>query len=316
MKIGIDAMGGDFAPKECIAALQNFVDLNGQDETQFVVYGQKEALDQFHEITNHRKIHMVYTGDSIGMSEHATKAVAAKRDSSINVGIGHLEAGQIDAFIGAGNTGAMMVSSLYTLKTIPGIERPALSTVLPQKSGITGVLLDVGANSDVKPESLARFAVLGTEYAKAVYGIQNPRVALLNIGEESEKGNLLTKAAYPLLSKQDHIHFIGNIEGRDIFNDLADVVVCDGFTGNVVVKTCEGFFYNLLKRGIEDDFLNRFNFDNYGGTPILGVRKPVIVGHGISKRETFSKMIKLAKDVVESELISKIETSFSEKESI
>ena len=177
------------------------------------------------------------------------------------------------------------------------------------------MLLDVGLNSDVKPETLAKFAVLGSEFAKAVYNISNPRVGLLSIGEEKEKGNILTKAAFPLLEQQKGINFLGNVEGRHLFEDIADVVVCDGFTGNIIVKTCEGFFYNLLKRGVEDDFLNRFNFENYGGTPILGIKKPVIVGHGISKAKTFRNMIKLSKNVVDSNLISKIELSFSESTS-
>lgn len=315
MRIGIDAMGGDFAPQECIQAILQEA-REGDDQSLFVVFGEEEALQPYLAELEHPQIKVVFTGPSIGMSEHATKAVASKKDSSINVGMYSLAQGEIDAFIGAGNTGAMMVSAMYTVQTINHIERPALSTVLPQRNGGTGVLLDVGANSDVKPETLSRFAVLGSEFAKAVYGIDDPRVGLLNIGEEKEKGNLLTKAAYPLLEERQGIHFIGNIEGRDIFNNVADVVVCDGFTGNIVVKTCEGFFYNLLKRGVKDEFLDRFNFENYGGTPILGVKKPVIVGHGISKSKTFRNMIKLSKNVVESNLISKIEQSFSEQKSI
>lgn len=311
MRIGIDAMGGDFAPKECIKAV--LTEANAIDcDSQFFVFGEKEALAEYSSDLQHPNITVLYTGESIGMGEHATKAVASKKESSINVGMNFLAENKIDAFLGAGNTGAMMVSALYQVKTIPGIERPALSSVLPQQSGITGVLLDVGANSDVKPETLAKFAVLGSEYAKAVYGIANPRVGLVNIGEEEEKGNILTKAAFPVLKNQKGINFIGNVEGRHLFNDLVDVAVCDGFTGNVIVKSCEGFFYNLLKRGVEDDFLNKFNFEHYGGTPILGIKKPVIVGHGITKEKTFRNMIKLSKNVVDSKLISKIEQSFSE----
>ena len=306
-------MGGDYAPKECIQAV--IQEANESADSYFVVFGEKDALQDYASELQHPHITVVYTGESIGMSEHATKAVAAKKDSSINAGTYALAQGQIDAFIGAGNTGAMMVSSMYNVKTIENIERPALSTILPQRNGKAGVLLDVGANSDVKPETLTKFAVLGSEFAKAVYGIEDPRVGLLNIGEEKEKGNLLTKAAYPLLEQRQGIHFIGNVEGREIFNDVADVVVCDGFTGNIVVKTCEGFFYNLLKRGVNDEYLNRFNFEHYGGTPILGVKKPVIVGHGISKASTFRNMIKLSKNVVDSNLISKIELSFSEQTS-
>jgi glycerol-3-phosphate acyltransferase PlsX len=310
MRIGIDAMGGDFAPDECIKGVIEELQYGDPSDT-YIIYGEEIALKPFMSDLSHERIEVVYSGESIGMSEHATKAVASKKDSSINIGTAHLAAGKIDAFAGAGNTGAMMVSSLYNVKTIKDIERPALTTVLPQRSGITGVLLDVGANADVKPETLVRFAILGSVYAKAVYGIESPRVGLLNIGEEPEKGNILTKAAFPLLSTTGKIDFIGNVEGRDIFNDVADVVVCDGFTGNIVVKTCEGFFYNLLKRGVKDEFLDKFNFENYGGSAILGIKKPVIVGHGISKGNTFRNMIKLSKNVVDSNLISKIESSFS-----
>jgi glycerol-3-phosphate acyltransferase PlsX len=311
MKIGVDAMGGDFAPAECVKAVVS--EANQEDnKLHFFLFGEKEALSTYAVELNHPNITIVHTGKSIGMAEHATKAVVSKKDSSINVGMLYLSEDKIDAFLSAGNTGAMMVSALYQVKTIPGIDRPALSSVLPQQSGVTGVLLDVGANSDLKPETLAKFAVLGSEYAKAVYGIKNPRVGLVNIGAEEEKGNLLTKATFPLLKEKKGINFIGNVEGRDLFNDLVDVAVCDGFTGNVIVKTCEGFFYNLLKRGVEDDFLTKFNFEHYGGTPILGVKKPVIIGHGITKEKTFLNMIKLSKNVVESNLISKIELSFSE----
>lgn len=311
MKIGIDAMGGDFAPEECVKAV--VTEANREDnELNFFLFGEEDSLKPYVTELNHPNISIIYTGESIGMAEHATKAVVSKKDSSINVGMHYLSEDKIDAFMSAGNTGAMMVSALYQVKTIPGIDRPALSSVLPQQSGITGVLLDVGANSDLKPETLAKFAVLGSEYAKAVYGIKNPRVGLVNIGAEEEKGNILTKATFPLLKEKKGINFIGNVEGRDLFNDLVDVAVCDGFTGNVIVKTCEGFFYNLLKRGVKDDFLTKFNFEHYGGTPILGVKKPVIIGHGITKEKTFLNMIKLSKNVVESDLISKIEQSFFE----
>ena len=311
MRIGIDAMGGDFAPEECVKAILEEARVKNCED-QFFIFGEQESLKPYTDDLDHPNITVIFTGDSIGMGEHATKAVASKKESSINVGTNFLATSKIDAFLGAGNTGAMMVSALYQVKTIDGIDRPALSSVLPQQSGITGVLLDVGANSDLKPETLAKFAVLGSEFAKAVYNIENPRVGLVNIGEEEEKGNLLTKAAFPILKNQKGINFIGNVEGRHLFNDKVDVAVCDGFTGNVIVKSCEGFFYNLLKRGVKDEFLDKFNFEHYGGTPILGIKKPVIIGHGITKSKTFRNMIKLAKNVVDSNLISKIEQSFSE----
>ena len=311
MRIGIDAMGGDFAPEECIKGVLEEANTEGCN-LQFFLFGEESALLPYAPELDHPNITVIHTGESIGMGEHATKAVASKKESSVNVGMHYLATDKIDSFCGAGNTGAMMVSALYNVKTIEGIDRPALSSVLPQQSGTIGVLLDVGANSDLKPEILAKFAVLGSEFAKAVYGIENPRVGLVNIGEEEEKGNLFSKAAFPFLKAQKGINFIGNVEGRHLFIDGVDVAVCDGFTGNIIVKTCEGFFYNLLKRGVEDDFLNKFNFEHYGGTPILGIKKPVIIGHGISKAKTFRNMIKLSKNVVESELISKIELSFSE----
>ena len=311
MRIGIDAMGGDFAPEECVRAI--VAEAQREDcQDQFFIFGEESLMSPYAADLEHHKIQIVPTGESIGMGEHATKAVASKKESSINVGMHFLATDKIDAFLSAGNTGAMMVSALYNVKTIDGIERPALSSVLPKEDGTTGVLLDVGANSDLKPETLAKFAVLGSEFAKAVYKISNPKVGLVNIGEEEEKGNIFTKAAFPFLKQQKGINFIGNVEGRHLFLDGVDVAVCDGFTGNVIVKTCEGFFYNLLKRGVQDDFLNKFNFEHYGGTPILGIKKPVIIGHGISKEKTFRNMIKLAKSVVDSNLISKIEQSFSQ----
>jgi glycerol-3-phosphate acyltransferase PlsX len=308
MKIGIDAMGGDFAPLEVVnAALEHSKD----SAVKLVLYGEKDALSEFENALHNAGVQIVLCGNSITMGEHGAKAVVTKKDSSINVGMAHLGEGVLDAFVGSGNTGAMMVSAMYNIKTIGAIDRPALSTVLPQVSGVTGLLLDVGANADVKPETLVNFAILGTEFVQTVYNIQNPRVGLLNIGEEEEKGNNFTRAAFPLLKANKVINFIGNIEGRHLFNDMVDVVVCDGFTGNIVVKTCEAMYYNLAKRQVNDEFLDRFNFKYYGGTPILGVKKPVIVGHGISKAGTIKNMINLAKDVVMSDLSAKIERSIA-----
>lgn len=308
MKIGIDAMGGDFAPLEVVKAALEYSKDSG---VELVLYGEKDALSEFENDLQNAGVQIVFCGQSIAMGDHGAKAVVTKKDSSINVGMAHLGEGVLDAFVGAGNTGAMMVSAMYNIKTIGSIDRPALSTVLPQVSGVTGVLLDVGANADVKPETLVNFAILGTEFVQTVYGITNPRVGLLNIGEEEEKGNNFTRAAFPLLKANKAINFIGNVEGRHLFNDMVDVVVCDGFTGNIVVKTCEAMYYNLAKRQVNDEFLDRFNFKYYGGTPILGVKKPVIVGHGISKAGTIKNMINLAKDVVMSDLSAKIERSIA-----
>lgn len=310
MRIGIDAMGGDYAPLEAvkgaIAARQQNPDIIP------VLFGLKDRIEEcMREIgVPVDSLEIVQASEVIEMGEHATKAIAHKKNSSINVAYRYLAEQQIEAFIGAGNTGAMLVGSIFSVKAIDGVQRPTIVSLLPKISGGFGVLLDVGANADCKPEVLNQFAILGSLYARYVYGIEDPKVALLSIGEEKEKGNLLIQAAYPLLEMNDRIHFVGNVEGRDLFHDKADVIVCDGYTGNVVLKVCEGIYSTMSKMGLTNDYFERFNFEQYGGTAILGVNEPVIIGHGISKAETFTSMFKLAKDVVNSKLIEKIKQSF------
>lgn len=310
MRIGIDAMGGDYAPLE---AIKGSVDAkSAMPDIVPVLFGQKEKIlgilrdldlpeDTF-EIVNADEV--------IEMGEHATKAIAHKKNSSINVAYRYLVENQIEAFIGAGNTGAMLVGSMFSVKAINGVQRPTIASILPKLDGGFGVLLDVGANADCKPEVLNQFAILGSLYAKYVYNIDNPKVALLSIGEEREKGNLLIQASYPLLEMNDRINFVGNAEGRDLFNSKADVIVCDGYTGNIVLKACESIYYNLVKQGVKNEWLDKFNFEQYGGSAILGVNEPIIIGHGISKADTFVSMFRLAKNVVDSKLIEKIKQSF------
>jgi len=310
MRIGIDAMGGDYAPLE---AVKGSVAARQQDPQIIpVLFGQKDQIEAcMRELgLPEDALEIVHASEVIEMGEHATKAIAHKKNSSINIAYRYLAEKQIDAFIGAGNTGAMLVGSIFSVKAIDGVQRPTIVSLLPKVSGGYGVLLDVGANADCKPEVLNQFAILGSLYAQYVYGIKDPKVALLSIGEEKEKGNLLIQAAHPLLEMNDRINFVGNVEGRDLFNDKADVIVCDGYTGNVILKVCEGIYYNLAKLGVKNDYLERFNFKQYGGSAILGVNEPVIIGHGISKEETFVSMFKLAQDVVNSKLIDKIKQSF------
>lgn len=310
MRIGLDAMGGDYAPLEAIkgalSAKKALPDINP------VLFGHKDRIiEVFNELgIPENTFEIVHAEEVIEMSEHATKAIAHKKTSSINIGFKHLAEKQIEAFIGAGNTGAMLVGSMFSVKAIDGVQRPTITSILPKQDGTFGVLLDVGANADCKPEILNQFAILGSLYAQHVYGIENPKVALLSIGEEKEKGNLLIQAAYTQLEDNDRINFIGNVEGRDLFNDKADVIVCDGYTGNIVLKLCENFYYTFTKLGVKNEYLDKFNFKNYGGTAILGVNEPVIIGHGISKEETFVSMFKLAKDLINSKLIEKIKQSF------
>lgn len=311
MRIGIDIMGGDYAPLEAIKGCN----LAAQQlpQIELVLIGNRQlAQPHFDSLgLDINKFNFVHAAQVVDMAESPTKALTQKKESSIAIGLGLLKQGQIDAFVGAGNTGAMMVGAMYSVKPIEGVLRPAIGTILPKVTGGLGYMLDVGANADCKPDMLFQFGILGSLYAKHVYDIENPRVSLLNIGEEKEKGNLTTQAAYQLMEGTSLFNFVGNAEGRDLFLDTSDVVVCDGFTGNAVLKACESMCYLLLKRGVKDDFLNRFNYENYGGTAILGINAPVIIGHGISNAVTFLNMIKLGRDVAQSQLTEKIRSSFS-----
>jgi glycerol-3-phosphate acyltransferase PlsX len=310
MRIGIDAMGGDYAPLEAIKgavlAIAEF------PTVELVMFGVQSDIETIAEQENldlsHIKI--VHCSQVIEMSEHPVKALAGKRDSSISVGFEYLAEKKIDAFFSAGNTGAMLVGSIQILKPIEGVDRPCLTSAIPRPSGNAGILLDVGANADCKPEHLQQFAILGSLYAQSVKKIESPRVGLLNIGEEDEKGSIISRAANQLLRNTPEINFFGNVEGRDLFTETTDVIVCDGFAGNIVIKLVEGFYYQLMKRGVQDDFLNQFNFKHHGGGLVLGVKAPVLVGHGISKADTFLKMVEVCKNSVESNFCSKVELAF------
>jgi phosphate acyltransferase len=305
MKIGIDMMGGDFAPLEAVKGIKEYQQNNEADLT---LVGDEKALIPL--LTEYNipanKYNIVHAPDTIGMHEHPTKALKDKPGSSIATGFKLLATGAIDAFISAGNTGAMLVGSLYSLKPLEGILRPTISTIIPKENGSTGLLLDVGLNSDCKPEQINQFALMGAVYAKEILGIENPRVALVNIGEEEGKGNLLAQAAYPVLKENRAINFIGNIEGRDILLDKADVMVCDGFTGNIILKLAESLFSITQEKGIKHEYFDRFNFENYGGTPVLGISKPVIIGHGISKSTAYSNMILLAQKMIYTGVMQKM----------
>lgn len=310
MRLGLDIMGGDFAPLEALRGVINARKRIGG--IHLVLFGDKAIVEPVAQAEgiDLSEFEFVHCSEVISMGEHPTKALTQKRESSIAVGFQHLKEKKIDAFIGAGNTGAMMVGAMFSVKQVEGVFRPAISSILPKSTGGIGLLLDVGANADCKPDVLYQFAILGSLYCKHVYKIENPRVGLLNIGEEKEKGNLVTQAAHNLMAETTEFNFIGNVEGRDLFIDKVDVVVCDGFTGNIVLKACESMYYLLKKREIEDDFLEQFNYEPHGGSPILGVNAPVIIGHGISKAISFENMIRLAKETVESGLIDKIKSSF------
>ncbi len=311
MNIGLDMMGGDFSPLEAVRGVQLYLQEVQIPVTVWLVGDEDQIRPMLQEYAiPTASVQVVHAPQSIGMNEHPTRALKEKPQSSIAIGFQLLATGKMDAFISAGNTGAMLVGALYSLKPIEGIHRPTISTVIPKENGKTGVLLDVGLNADCKPENLNQFAVLGTLYARHILGIAEPRVGLLNIGEEEGKGNILAQAAYPLLKENSQIHFIGNIEGRDILLDKADVTVCEGFTGNVILKLAESLFDITSRHKIESEYFDRFDFEYYGGTPLLGVTKPVIIGHGISRGKSFLNMLKLAQKMLETDLLGKMKESF------
>jgi glycerol-3-phosphate acyltransferase PlsX len=310
MNIGIDMMGGDFAPLEAVKGVQHY--LSTSQSHLFCIGDETQLKDLFqqHGISS-PFLHLVHASEVIGYHEHPTKALKEKPNSSISIGFGMLAAGKIDAFLSAGNTGAMLVGAMFSIKPIKGVLRPTIATLLPKLSGKTGLLVDVGLNADCKPEQLNQFGILGNLYAKHILNIENPTVGLLNVGEEEGKGNLLAQATYPLLKENSTIQFIGNVEGRDAFNDKADVIVCDGFTGNIILKTAEAMYEAAAHQGLANDsFFGRFHFENYGGTPVLGVNKPVIIGHGISNAKAFSNMIALAQKMIETKFCEIITTNF------
>ena len=300
-------MGGDFAPLEAVKGIRLYLTEQTASANLFLIGDQSQIeklFAEYHVPTDLIKV--VHAEQVIDMYESPTRALKEKQKSSIAIGFQLLASGKTDAFISAGNTGAMMVGTMYSIKAIEGVLRPTISTLIPKDNGGTGIVLDVGLNSDCKPEQLNQFAVLGSVYAQYILGIDKPRVGLMNIGEEEGKGNNLAQATYPLLKENKHINFIGNIEGRDVLIDKADVIVCDGFTGNVILKMAESLFEIAERKQFHNEYFDRFNFEIYGGTPVLGVSKPVIIGHGISHENAFMNMIMLAQKMIETDVLQKM----------
>ena len=307
MTIGLDMMGGDFAPLEAMKGALQYLQEADQAAT-LVLVGDEPTLDDL--ISEYKvpedKIKLVHAEQVIDMHEHPTKALKEKQKSSIAIGFHLLASGNIDAFISAGNTGAMLVGALFSIKALEGVLRPTISTIIPKENGGTGLLLDVGLNADCKPEQLNQFAVMGSVFAQTILGIENPKVGLMNVGEEEGKGNILCQATYPLLKENKHINFVGNLEGRDVFIDKADVMVCEGFTGNIILKLAESLYDITQRKKIQHEYFDRFNFENYGGTPVLGVNKPVIIGHGISQAKSFKNMIVLAQKMIDKNVMQRM----------
>jgi glycerol-3-phosphate acyltransferase PlsX len=311
MKIGLDIMGGDFAPKNCLDGAIMALDSLPSDVT-IVLIGDSEKVKNYlkEKGVAENKFEFVHTSDVIEMGEHPTKALAQKPQSSISIGFKLLKENEIQCFASAGNTGAMLVGSMFSVKAVPGVIRPCITSILPKENGGFGIILDVGTNADCKPDVLYQFAILGSIFAKEVYKINNPKVGLLNIGEEPEKGNLVAQAAHALMKDTKDFNFIGNIEGSEAFGDKADVIVCEGFTGNVLLKTAEAFYSIIKKRNRSDEYFDKFNYELYGGTPILGINSNVMIAHGKSSPLAFKNMLVLSKDIIEANLNEKIKTVF------
>ncbi len=311
MRIGIDIMGGDYAP-EAIVLGSSLAFKELPENTRLVLIGDQE---QIHSVCRKHAVpadhfEIVHASQQIGMGESPIRAFSQKADSSIVVGFKMLKTGMIDSFASAGNTGAMLVGAMQVIKSVPGVIRPAIAAAMPRMAEKPMLLLDIGINPDCRPDVLYQYAILGKIYARDIFGIARPRIGLLNIGSEEEKGNLLTKSTFQAMKDTTDFDFFGNVEGNDLFGDKVDVIVCDGFIGNVMLKEAEAFYSLIRKRKVEDPFFEKFNFVHYGGTPVLGVNAPVIIAHGISNDVAIKNLILHSIDVVKADITGKIKEAF------
>lgn len=310
-------MGGDYAPAVTVAgAVAAAAQMS--DNTTLVLFGDRDQIlahDTQGALAGNNRIEIVHTTQVIEMGDHPAEAFKRKTDSSITRGFQALAAKQIDGFASTGSTGAMMVGSMFAIGQIPGILRPTIATSMSTASGKDVLVLDVGLNADCKPEVLVQYGIIGSIYARESLKIENPRVALLNIGEESEKGNLVTKATFPLMKEaadEGRFNFVGNVEGKHIFTgEIADVVVCDGFSGNNLLKVAEGFYKILTEMGVEGPFLDGLNYESVGGTPVLGIGATVIIGHGCSTAKAITNMILLTERTARTNIVSQFQEAFS-----
>lgn len=327
MKIIVDAMGGDNSIE---ATVNGSIGAVRESDLEIVLIGKKDLIEKELNKSNYDgdRIEIIHTEEVITNNDSPTLAIRRKKNSSIVVGFNKLNEGYGEAFISSGNTGSLLAGGLFLIKRIKGIDRAAISSLYPTRNGMT-LLLDMGANVDCKPEYLKQFAIMGSTYSEKILGISSPTVGLVNVGTEKEKGNTLVKEAYELLSNSD-INFYGNIEARDIPEGIVDVMVCDGFVGNVVLKLTEGIanlFFSTLKEEFTKkasskfaalmlkpqlkSFKERFDYREYGGAPLLGIKKPVIKAHGSSDAFAIKNAIKQAKIFTEKKVIDKIEENIN-----
>ena len=332
MKIAVDAMGGDYAPEEVVLGAIEAVKAYKYD---VVLVGDEKKIRKVmaeHGSEESERLTIVHAAEVIEMDEHPAQAIRKKKDASIVVATRLVKEGICDAVVAPGSTGAAVTAALLGLGRIKGIERPCIATPIPSKKGVS-VLLDSGANSDSKPKHLVQAAIMGTHYAKYIFNIESPKIGLLNIGAEASKGNELSQTTYPMLEATKTISFYGNIEGRDITEGIVDVVVCDGFVGNVILKFGEGialFIMQLVKDSIRKGGIlaklgamavmpafkhlkKRLDFTEYGGAPLLGVDGSFIICHGSSKAKTIRHAVRVAGELVEEDVVGHIRSSIEEE---
>ncbi|MCR8848608.1 phosphate acyltransferase PlsX [Rossellomorea sp. SC111] len=320
MRLAVDAMGGDHAPKEIVLGVKRA--LREFNDIEVLLYGDEKQIKEY--ITPEDRLTIVHTDEVIEGTDEPVRAVKRKKNASMVLMAQAVKDGEADACISAGNTGALMTAGLFIVGRIDGIERPALAPTLPTLDGKGFLMLDLGANVDAKPEHLAQYAVMGSIYSEKVRGIKNPRVGLLNIGTEDKKGNELTKNTFKLL-KELPINFVGNVESRDLLDGPADVVVTDGFTGNMVLKTIEGTalsVFSMLKKTftastknklaaglVKNDLKqlkNMLDYTEYGGAGLFGLKAPVIKAHGSSNEVALYNAMRQAREMVKHDVSNTI----------
>jgi glycerol-3-phosphate acyltransferase PlsX len=304
-------MGGDHAPEVTIGGAVASLDALHQGAI-IALFGPCDVI--LSELKKHnvdpQRFDIVDCPEVIDMGESPIRAFPAKPRSSIAIGFKYLKMKKIDAFSSAGSTGVMFVGTMNNIERIPGIIRPCISTAIPKEDGKINLLLDVGLNPDCRVDVMYQFAILGYIYAKHILKIADPKVGLLNIGEEEKKGSILTQSLYQLLKDAPELNFVGNVEGIDMFTNKADVIVTDGFTGNIVLKQIEALTAIFTKRGLHDSYIDSFNYENFGGTPILGINAPVFIGHGKSSSKAIKNMILASQEMVHSNLIKNFRKAF------
>ncbi|MCK5537241.1 MAG: phosphate acyltransferase [Bacteroidales bacterium] len=314
MRIGLDILGGDFAPEATVKGALLAAEELKENET-LVLIGPKDKVIEI--IGGESKVPIQFDfidlEEGIPMGAHPYKSYVGMPKATIPVGFQLLREKKIDVFASAGNTGAMMVGASTVIKTVEGIIRPAIAGILPKPNGKLSIILDVGLNPDSKPDVLLQYGVIGSLYAKYVFGVENPEVGLLNIGEEPSKGNLVAKAAYELLGDNKQIKFRGNIEGNEFFqNSMPEVIVTDGFVGNIVLKQAEAFYMVLKQAKLDNPFVERFNYENIGGSPILGLKANVLIAHGKSSPIAIKNLVLQSRPMVEANLASKFKKIFDD----